>query len=242
MIIRKFIIKLFFIFGLINIVNSLRIETLWRKSCRIISTSVIISSVITNPTRIDHGKINNGLSHAFAANLPEYNGAKGDKRGTPEALVPILKMQSAITEIKSYLPFKLEEAKVIEKFSFPLTEKEFKKVFDEFSVDISYKQQYLDKNAFLVYYTKGFDGPKRSSIETEDDQMKLQTAQYGYRNDAWVAIDDLRSELDYLTTQDSSEKKDLKDLNDALNRAEIAIVNYISLAPEPILEIAKRAK
>jgi hypothetical protein len=41
-------------------------------------------------------------------------------------------------------------------------------LFDEHSEGISYKQQFLDQNAFLVYYTKGFDGPGRPSIEDED--------------------------------------------------------------------------
>ena len=50
----------------------------------------------------------------------------------------------------------------------PLIEKDFKKLFDEHSEGISYKQQFLDQNAFLVYYTKGFDGPGRPSIEEED--------------------------------------------------------------------------
>ena len=43
----------------------------------------------------------------------------------------------------------------------PSGEKEFKRLFDEYSQGVSYKQVYLDQNAFLVYYTKGFDGPGR---------------------------------------------------------------------------------
>lgn len=54
----------------------------------------------------------------------------------------------------------------------PTSEKEFKRLFDEFSEGISYKQQFLDKNAFVVYYTQGFDGPGRPSIDTEDEGTK----------------------------------------------------------------------
>ena len=58
-----------------------------------------------------------------------------------------------------------------------------------------------DGNAFLVYYTQGFDGPGRPSIEQDSAQQVTQKAQFGLRNDAWVAVDAARSEVQYLRSQ-----------------------------------------
>ena len=41
----------------------------------------------------------------------------------------------------------------------PREEKAFKRVFDEYSDAVDYKTKFMDQNAFLVYYTRGFDGP-----------------------------------------------------------------------------------
>jgi hypothetical protein len=103
---------------------------------------------------------------AEARNLPTSNGASGANRGTASTLVPILEMRNAVDSATAVLPNILECEKLLSKI--PATEKDFKKIFDEHSEGISYKQQFLDQNAFLVYYTKGFDGPGRPSIEEED--------------------------------------------------------------------------
>ena len=86
------------------------------------------------------------------------------------------------------------------------------------------------------YYTKGFDGPNRASIETEDPQQKLQMAQYGNRNDAWVGIDEAKSEIEYL--QEGKAPLDLNDLKRALGDASKAFRDYVSLAPPDQVEIA----
>lgn len=103
---------------------------------------------------------------AWARNLPTSNGASGSNRGEASTLVPILQMKNnvelAVAQISN-----LEECEALLS-KLPLIEKDFKKLFDEHSEGISYKQQFLDQNAFLVYYTKGFDGPGRPSIEEED--------------------------------------------------------------------------
>jgi hypothetical protein len=104
--------------------------------------------------------------HAEARNLPTSNGASGANRGTASTLVPILEMKNTVDAATALLPNILECEKLLSKI--PAVEKDFKKVFDEHSEGISYKQQFLDQNAFLVYYTKGFDGPGRPSIEEED--------------------------------------------------------------------------
>ena len=115
------------------------------------------------------------------------------------------------------------------KESYFLKEKGFKRIFDEYSEGVSYKQQFLDKNAFLVYYTGGFDGPGRGSIEKETPKESLQKAQYGYRNDAWVALDECMSELDYLLQQEDP-LEDRKDLKKALRALTSAVEGYVGLA------------
>jgi hypothetical protein len=112
---------------------------------------------------------------------------------------------------------------------FPSTEKAFKRTFDEFSQGVSYKQQFLDKNAFLVYYTQGYDGPGRQNIETETSAEQLQKNQYGFRNDAWIALDDSRAEADYLLEIPNAKGRGSKELTDSLTKLGAAIDSYVSL-------------
>ena len=83
-------------------------------------------------------------------NLPEETGASKSNQGQISSLIPIIKMQKAlekallaannnnVPDTKSYLDL------------IPSKEKDFKRLFDEYSQGVSYKQEYLDKNAFLV--------------------------------------------------------------------------------------------
>mmetsp|Transcript_33934 Transcript_33934/g.44769 ORF Transcript_33934/g.44769 Transcript_33934/m.44769 type:complete len:261 (+) Transcript_33934:89-871(+) len=176
---------------------------------------------------------------ASAKNLPDSTGASANERGTANALVPVLKLQSVITETSSILSDDLQKAKqLLDNGIIPKNERDFKKIFDSFSEGVSYKQQYLDKNAFVVYYTKGFDGPGRESIETNNESEAKQIAQYGFRNDAWVAIDDARSELDYLLENPDDDRKDLLI---AIKKANKAVSEYLKLAPTEVLETARRS-
>ncbi|KAH8077625.1 hypothetical protein JL720_10010 [Aureococcus anophagefferens] len=72
----------------------------------------------------------------------------------------------------------------------PRDEKSFKRLFDEYSSDVSYKQKYMDSNAFVVYYTKGFDG--RTGPTSRTTPRPSGRRQFGFRNDAWAAVDDAR--------------------------------------------------
>lgn len=166
----------------------------------------------------------------FAANLPESNGASGNKRGTKEALLPILEMQKVAAEAAK-LRGGGDVASIrglLASPALPQTERAFKRVFDEFSLDVSYKQQYLDKNAFVVYYTRGFDGPGRGSIEESSPAEELQKEQYYHRNEAWLALDDARSEADYLLERPAEARRDL---DAALGRLQDSISKYASLVP-----------
>ena len=60
-------------------------------------------------------------------------------------------------------------------------------------------------------------------------EESLQKAQYGYRNDAWVALDECMSELDYLLGQGDG-LEDRKDLKEALMALTRALEGYVGLA------------
>ena len=168
---------------------------------------------------------------ARAANLPSDTGASGKERGTLKALARVEEcLRAAKTaEASAAAGGSLSDIRSGLNPTFALKEKGFKKMFDEYSEGISYKQQFLDKNAFLVYYSGGFDGPGRESIEKESPAEALQKAQYGYRNDAWVALDESMSELDYLIEGASEDRSDIKKDLKALR---VALESFVNLAPQ----------
>jgi hypothetical protein len=202
-------------------------------------------------TEVPHHEIsttrnNQGISHyrlqphhASAANLPKSTGADLSKTGTVQTLVPIVQMRAALLKEKGTLQqAKAPDVELFRSLSetlllkIPNNEDAFKKRFDEYSIPVSYKQKYMEKNAFLVYYTKGFDGPNRPSIETPDALEDIQKNQYGARNDAWSAIDDLYAEL---TFADGTLDDVVKPLARALN----AMDGYLQLAPKAQLDEAQ---
>ena len=176
-----------------------------------------------------------GILTTYARNLPVDNGAKTVNRGKSIALKPIIRFRGLFA---SSLTADTLESCQDQLSQFPSDEKEFKRYFDEFSDGVSYKQAFMDQNAFLVYYTKGFDGPGRPSLEAEDLQSTRMTQQYGYRNDAWVALDDARSEVDYLIETKLERKEDRKDLLKALKAGLAAVDSYLSLSPPDIYKEA----
>ena len=236
-----------------NVVNTEKYVT----NGRVIAAAVVFATTIFSS---DNEKMQ---FTALARNLPEYNGATGAKRGTAAALQPILKMNENIDKALEFVSLKSNNfpygcvnnggniCKVVYQF-LDSSEKDFKRLFDEYSEGVSYKQQYLDKNAFLVYYTQGFDGVNRESIESDSDgSMAKMTMQYGYRNDAWVAMNDAISELKYIqeTLQSMSNsdsdgtyniiEESKTDLIKALKSTSLSIQQYISLVPSEQLAEAK---
>lgn len=169
--------------------------------------------------------------YAEARNIPENLGASRERRGTSEGLLPIVNMRNAIDNSLQALP----DIKSCKSYlsTIPNSEKQFKKIFDEYSQEISYKQKFLDQNAFLVYYTAGFDGPGRPRIDSEDSTTTKTTLQYGFRNDAWIAFDDALSEITYIIQSPSTSSPsgdDMKELQSALKSACIAFDQYLKLA------------
>lgn len=177
---------------------------------------------------------------ANAANLPQNNGADLSRTGSIETLIPVIKMRRSIINAQTLLststgvvpPEKC--TKILKELSqyIPREEAPFKRIFDEYSTPVSYKQKFLDQNAFLVYYSKGFDGPGRPNIEnTGDVTNSIQTLQYGFRNEAWSAIDDVFTELEFGAKSSESDVND-KDLGVLISKALVAFDSYLSYAPE----------
>jgi len=165
-----------------------------------------------------------GDERSFAANLPETNGASLTKTGTNEALKPILDLRAALQKVAQVKD--VEAIATLLSSAAPTDERSFKRLFDEYSNPISYKQNYLDKNAFVVYYTAGFDGPGRQSIETLTPSETKQKDQYYYRNEAWIAIEDARSEAAFILANPIESRADL---DVALQKALASVSAYIDL-------------
>lgn len=113
----------------------------------------------------------------------------------------------------------------------PTNEKQFKKIFDEYSDPVSYKQKYMDSNAFLVYYTNGFDGPNRDSIEKD---IPKQTLQYGARNDVWNGFEELMDEMKFADASSS-----IRDVLLPLNKVIHSLDEYLSYAPKGDIQKAE---
>lgn len=181
---------------------------------------------------------------ALSSNLPPPNGADLSKTGTVEKLIPILRIQDSLWRAEKIImaqsassvtisPSLLQEVSIIFQ-DIPKNERAFKRLFDEYSDPVSYKQKYLDQNAFLVYYTKGFDGPNRDSIES--GEVSKQTIQYGARNECWNAFEELNAEIIFGISNRSAESGDIIP---PLIKAVASLDAYLSLAPTDQVEQAK---
>ena len=159
-------------------------------------------------------------NEAFAKNLPDSTGADTSKVGTVEALIPIVSLRYSLSLLEPKL--KNRERIKLDQSTFPTKEQDFKRLFDAYSDPVSYKQKFLDQNAFLVYYTKGFDGPGRENIE--NDVNERQTMQFGARNEAWIAFDNFLVELKFIDDDDNDLTKYLADTIRAVD-------SYLRLAP-----------
>jgi hypothetical protein len=147
--------------------------------------------------------------------------------------MPVIELHDHLRSLQSDLqrdPIAVLQRSLID-LRLPQDEKSFKQIFDAFSDPVSYKQRFLDQNAFLVYYTRGFDGPGRPSIE-EDVNVK-ETFQYGYRNEAWVAYDELLDEWRFAQTHPL--EFDPSDLTRPVSLAITSIEAYLGLAPTDIV-------
>lgn len=192
---------------------------------------------------------------AMARNLPTSNGADTSKSGTVEALLPILKLRNNLKELQKSLqqehdgrsPSNNRSASILG--NIPRKEATFKRLFDAYSDQVSYKQKFLDQNAFLVYYTQGYDGPGREKMEAEVVNER-QTLQFGARNDAWVAWESFLAEQDYFDKthgvasmtagKSGEEEEDFAELVKYLSNTIQALDTYMKLSPVEDVTAAER--
>ncbi len=184
-----------------------------------------------------------------AANLPLGTGADLSRTGSIYTLRPVIAIERNLVSAKLKLTNSNEVTPetctaLLRLLSdcIPREENAFKRIFDAYSTPVSYKQKFLDQNAFLVYYTKGFDGPGRPSIE-EDDTDSIQTLQYGFRNDAWAAMDDLFVEVEFY--RDKSKGNDIPldgrgELINLIDKVLASVDSYLRLMPVADLDEARR--
>jgi len=166
---------------------------------------------------------------ASARNLPETTGADLSNIGTVETLIPIVALRSSLETLGSHLAKLPSSRNLVIDTSIPRDEMAFKRLFDAYSDPVTYKQKFLDQNAFLIYYTKGFDGPGRANIEA--DVNERQTEQFGLRNEAWIAWENFLAETAFLQEPNN-------DCLSYLNTTIRAIDAYLELAPLDV-KIAK---
>lgn len=164
--------------------------------------------------------------YASAKNLPDRTNIDASKTGTLETLDPILILRERMEEI--CVSLERDDLKKVKTLlaSIPKSEQSFKAIFDAYSDPVSYKQRFVDQNAFLVYYTKGFDGPGRPSIES--DLPVKQTQQYGARNDAWISWNDFLAEWEY--QRNMPEEADVQELLKLIRQTIDAADNYLEVS------------
>jgi len=161
------------------------------------------------------------IAPASARNLPSSTGADESKTGTVTSLKGIVSLRYSLSRLEGKRYQK--NMNYLDGVTIPSDEQSFKRIFDSYSDSVSYKQKFIDQNAFLVYYTKGFDGPGRPNIE--EDNNERQTLQYGFRNDAWICWDNVLTELKFIDDDDDGEL--LKYITATIR----AVDSYLRLAP-----------
>jgi hypothetical protein len=189
---------------------------------------------------------------AAARNLPTSTGADTSQTGTLATLLPIVALRQSLERVQeqrnddrsiaaaatttattnsqqTILSLLLE--------TIPQQEIPFKRLFDAYSNRVSYKQTFMDQNAFLVYYSKGFDGPGRPTLEAagpEDwERDQRQTLQFGARNDAWIAWEECLVEFKYIMIDKDN------DFDVTLAKIIQAVDSYLALAPPQDVKQAK---
>jgi hypothetical protein len=213
-----------------------------RRKMMVASISILSSSTI----------LQTSLMPSLARNLPASTGADTSKSGSLQTLLPILKLRNTLKDLRRSLQEEHDISANANPTSstsiltiIPKKELQFKRIFDEYSDQVSYKQNFLDQNAFLVYYTQGYDGPGRKKME-EDIVNERQTLQFGARNEAWVAWEGFLAEQEYyqkthsgLSTttgksrqEEEEEKEDFAHLIQCLSETILAIDTYLKLAPQ----------
>jgi hypothetical protein len=186
---------------------------------------------------------------AAARNLPTATGADTSQTGTLQALLPIVALRQSLERVQEQrnndrsTATATATATTLQRTTLsllldaiPQQEVPFKRLFDAYSNRVSYKQAFMDQNAFLVYYSKGFDGPGRPTLEAaergDSESEQRQTLQFGARNDAWIAWEACLVEFKYLIDKEN-------DFDVTLAKTIQAVDSYLALAPPEDVKQAK---
>jgi hypothetical protein len=200
---------------------------------------------------------------AWARNLPVSNGADPSNVGTIQSLVPIVRLKQSLetlqermvqtnnaNENQAHQPTTSTIA-ILQGLSIPTTEQDWKRLFDAYSDPVSYKQKFLDQNAFVVYYTQGYDGPGRKRME-EENVNERQTLQYSARNECWIAWENCLAEMDYfykksfsrtkqvVDNEEDDDNEDFAEMIKYLSTTIQAVDAYLKLAPPEDLAAAQK--
>jgi hypothetical protein len=92
-----------------------------------------------------------------------------------------------------------------------------------------------------VYYTKGYDGPGRDSLE-KDPVNERQTMQFGARNEAWICWDDFLAEFDFYvssSTNGDDAEEGFAGMMKYLSNTIQAVDIYLKLSPPDDLKEAE---
>ncbi|CAM9567841.1 unnamed protein product [Chrysoparadoxa australica] len=122
-----------------------------------------------------------------------------------------------------------------------------KAVFDAYAGPVSYSTRVKENNAFLIYYTGGYDGTGRAKLgsreeEEQDPSIARQAEQYGLRNEVIFQLAEANSLLDFVSSSgpDEQELPELAELQEALASAVTSIDKFLALAsPDDLRQAAE---
>lgn len=151
-------------------------------------------------------------------------GNKGKVSAYPSFLVPILKIEQDLAEVKTLVNEGTPDAwtkalKILQTERFDKVN--FKKTFNKYGDNIYYS----DPDRANAYLGGG------ASPKTE------QSIAYLLRNDILTNMENLRAELEYLLKSEDSETEDLYSYSDIVNSA---MAKYLAIVPPNELDDARR--
>mmetsp|Transcript_17984 Transcript_17984/g.55036 ORF Transcript_17984/g.55036 Transcript_17984/m.55036 type:complete len:249 (-) Transcript_17984:1366-2112(-) len=154
----------------------------------------------------------------------------GGEAGRPEDLARIVELQGVVAEVAALVrggdAAALKRAQALLAGTETLaSRKAFEALFDAYSDRVSAKTRAMNSVAFVTYYEEA----RYNDTRLEDKEPTRQALQYQFRNEAWIALDNLQAELAYLGSSPGADEGDAVKYAAAL---EAAFVSYLKLAPE----------
>eukprot|EP00968_Pinguiococcus_pyrenoidosus_P005885 scaffold385_cov305-Pinguiococcus_pyrenoidosus.AAC.32 len=176
-----------------------------------------------------------GPEPARAKSIPD---GQGGKAGQLADLVPIVQLQRQVEQAGTFLKAgQITDALALLRREPALrSRKSFDELFDRYSERVSAKTRAMNSAAFITYYEE----VRYSDTRLEDKEPTKQALQYQRRNEAYLALDNLLAELEYLQTEASaSASVDAADARKYGKEAAEALKEYLALAPQEDVEKAR---